>query len=169
MERRVCNYMKIIEFNSHYTEKLINLILSIQVGEFAIKITRTEQPDLEIIPEFYQTNKGNYWIAVQSDSVIGSLGLVDIGNNQVALRKMFVHKDFRGKDYKIAQQLLDIALAWCKEKSINDIYLGTTTSYLAAHRFYAKNNFVQINKSALPLSFPLVLVDNMFYHHIITK
>jgi hypothetical protein len=34
--------------------------------------------------------------------------LLDIGNNKSALRKMFVAKDYRGKEFGVAQNLLGL-------------------------------------------------------------
>lgn len=145
------------------TEKIINLILSIQTTEFGVAITREDQPDLEIISEFYQQGNGNFWIASYNQEIVGTIALLDIGNNQSALRKMFVHPDFRGKTHLVAQKLLDILISHAKNSQINDIYLGTTAKYLAAHRFYEKNGFRTIDKRSLPETFPLVHVDTIFY------
>lgn len=43
------------------------------------------------------------------------------------------------------------------------MWLGTTERFLAAHRFYEKNGFVLVDRSALPASFPLMAVDSRFY------
>lgn len=156
--------MQIIKFSQQYTEKLIDLILNIQVNEFSIAITRKDQPDLADISGFYQVGKGNFWLAVDDDNtVIGTIGLIDIGNNQAALRKMFVDTRFRGKNYGIAQSLLNTVCQWCQKSQIDQIYLGTTAAYHAAHRFYEKNDFVEITKSELPLDFPVMAVDSKFY------
>ncbi|HVN38503.1 MAG TPA: GNAT family N-acetyltransferase, partial [Myxococcota bacterium] len=39
-----------------------------------------------------------------------------------------------------------------------------TSKFLAAHRFYAKNGFREIAKSDLPPSFPVMAVDDRFFH-----
>lgn len=156
--------IKIIKFDMQYTEQIIDLILNIQVKEFGVKITRHEQPDLEIIPSFYQVNKGGFWIAVNDNyEVIGSIGLINIGNAQAALRKMFVKDGYRGKELCIAQKLLDCLIEHCNNQGINHIFLGTTLLYHAAHRFYEKNNFVELTKSNLPPNFPIMGVDTKFY------
>ena len=78
--------------------------------------------------------------------MIGSITLIDIGNSQCALRKMFVIKEYRGKDKGIAQQLLDTVFEWCKLKNIREIYLGTISILHAAQRFYEKNGFHEVPK-----------------------
>ncbi|WP_421864991.1 GNAT family N-acetyltransferase [Parvibaculum sp.] len=95
--------------------------------------------------------------------VVGTIGVVDIGNNQVALKKMFVHADARGKASGVAQALMDTAKNWCRERGVESIILGTTARMLAAHRFYEKNGFVEQQMEQLPPNFPVVHVDTKFY------
>lgn len=139
------------------------LILEIQQKEFLIDIDIARQPDLQQIPSFYQKGKGNFWVAKNGETVIGTIALVDIGNDQGALRKMFVNKDYRGKEFGTGQKLLDRLLAWAGENGLKEILLGTTAKFLAAHRFYEKNGFEEIAKTDLPAAFPVMSVDVKFY------
>ena len=61
--------------------------------------------------------------------------------------------------------LLNELLAWAREKDLSEIYLGTTSKFLAAHRFYEKNGFEEIPKSSLPERFPVMIVDVKFYKY----
>lgn len=160
--------MTIQAFSPVYEERIFDLIIPIQTEEFGIKITRQDQPDLAQIPDFYQKGNGNFWIAIVQKVVVGTIALLDIGHHRVALRKMFVHKDYRGKERGVAQTLLDEAQRWAESRGISDIFLGTTAKFLAAHRFYEKNGFVEIDKTALPTSFPIMAVDTKFYHRPIS-
>ncbi len=155
--------LHIRRFSPCFKEQVMALILSIQQTEFHIPITAQDQPDLGDIQGFYQQGTGNFWIAVSQGQVVGSLSLKDIGNGQAALRKMFVHPDFRGKTSGTAADLLRTSLEWSVTKGISEIFLGTTDKFLAAHRFYEKNGFIPIKKEALPRQFPLMAVDTMFY------
>ena len=85
--------------------------------------------------------------------------------NQVALRKMFVAPEYRGSQYGTATLLLKKVFEWSKEVEIEQIYLGTTEQFLAAHRFYEKNGFKEITTSNLPQSFPIMKVDSKFYQY----
>lgn len=78
---------------------------------------------------------------------------------------MFVKGDYRGKEFGVGQALLNTAFEWAKEKKLTDIYLGTAEILLAAHRFYEKNGFVEIEKTALPAAFPIMQVDTKFYQY----
>ncbi len=86
-----------------------------------------------------------------------------------ALRKMFVHKNFRGKEYGVGQTLLNTVLEWAKQKKINEILLGTTEKFIAAQRFYEKNGFTEIEKRLLPGEFPVMEVDVKFYKYTIVN
>lgn len=151
------------EYREEYKDDVINLILPIQRDEFAIPITKEDQPDLSDISNFYQSGKGNFWVALCEGQVVGTISLVDIGNDQGALRKMFVKTDFRGRPHDAAKLLLQQLMLWSREHDIHNIYLGTTEKFLAAHRFYEKNNFIRINREMLPDSFPIMKVDTRFY------
>ena len=155
--------LKVKEYSAKYKNEIIALILNIQNNEFDIAITSDQQPDLHRIQDYYQTGRGNFWVAVKAGNVIGTISLIDIGNSQAALRKMFVHKDYRGSIHGTANHLLSELLDWSKSKSIQEIYLGTTSKFHAAHRFYEKNHFIEIEKSMFPKNFPVMEVDTKFY------
>lgn len=154
-------------YTDQYRQQVIDLILDIQRNEFSVPITIDEQPDLKDIPGFYQKANGNFWIAVSDNLVVGTIALLDIGNSQGALRKMFVNKTYRGKEYGVGQKLLNLLLAWAKHKDYTGIFLGTTEKFVAAQHFYEKNGFVEINKASLPAAFPVMAVDVKFYKYLI--
>ena len=154
-------------YTDDYKQPVIDLILRIQTAEFNVAITAGDQPDLQDIPGYYQQDAGNFWVAILDNTVIGTIALSDIGNEQGALRKMFVHKDYRGKDYGVAQALLNTLLSWAKEKELLEIFLGTTDKFHAAHRFYEKNHFQQVPVDSLPANFSRMAVDSIFYKHIL--
>ena len=87
----------------------------------------------------------------------GSLGF------WAALRKMFVAAPFRGRELGVAGKLLDALLAHARAQGIARIFLGTTDKFLAAHRFYEKKGFEELQKAELPKAFPVMAVDSKFY------
>lgn len=149
-----------------YSDKYKNQIiqLTFKIGEeFNFHISLNDQPDLLMIPKFYQAGLGNFWIAINSDKVVGTIGLVDIGNNQGTIRKVFVDSEYRGKEKNVSTALLNTLINWCRQKNINEIYLGTRAIFLAAHRFYEKNGFKEISGETLPKTFPMNSADSKFY------
>jgi N-acetylglutamate synthase-like GNAT family acetyltransferase len=103
-------------------------------------------------------------VALDQGKVVGTIALLDIGNEQVALRKMFVAATHRGSAHGVAAKLLDTLFAWCAQRGVRDVFLGTTAKFLAAHRFYEKNSFTEIARETLPAAFPVMVVDTRFYH-----
>lgn len=159
------NTVFITSYESKYQSEVVDLIVHIQQKEYNVPITKEEQPDLLEIEEFYQRDNGNFWVATYDGKVVGTVALLDIGNQQVALRKMFVKKEFRGKVWGAASMLLQTAISWAKERGLEGIYLGTTVQFLAAHRFYEKNGFQSVSMEELPESFPVLQVDKKFYRY----
>lgn len=64
--------MKIITYQDKYKEQIIDLILHIQNDEAKINLSPEEQPDLLDIPSYYQKDGGEFWIALDGDTVIGT-------------------------------------------------------------------------------------------------
>lgn len=154
----------IASLDNRYGTQAVDLILPIQQLEFNVPITAEQQPDLMDIEGFYIRPGGGFWGAFADGKLVGTIALIAIGHQAGAIRKMFVKKEFRGKEHGIAQRLMGILLQYCKEHGIADIYLGTVNHMLAAHRFYERNSFHEIAKSDLPSYFPLMSADNKFYH-----
>jgi len=100
----------------------------------------------------------------EAGMIVGSIALMSVGHGAGVIRKMFVKREFRGKELSIAQRLLDTLVAYCRENGIGDLYLGTVDRMKAAHRFYERNGFRPIEMEALPSYFPRMLTDNLFYH-----
>jgi len=159
--------IEVYTYLDSYKQQIIDLILDIQRNEFGVPITLEAQPDLKSIPSFYQKDNGNFWVAIIENKIVGTIALLDIGNSRGALRKMFVHKDFRGKEYGIGQALLNTLLEWARQNNFKEILLGTTEKFIAAQRFYEKNGFSEIDKQLLPKEFPVMEVDVKFYKYII--
>jgi GNAT superfamily N-acetyltransferase len=75
---------------------------------------------------------------------------------------MFVAPSSRG-EVGAAALLLEALLAHAARSGIAAIWLGTTDRFLAAHRFYEKHGFRQVDPSTLPATFPRMQVDSIFY------
>jgi len=154
---------RIQPFQPGLETQVLDLILPIQQVEFGVPITARDQPDLARIPEVYQTGRGGFWVGLDGDRVVGTLGLLAFGEapwGGGALRKMFLHRDARGSG--LAQALLDTALDQAQAQGLPGLWLGTLPHMAAAHRFYARNGFRRIAPEALPPDFPRMAVDTVF-------
>ena len=155
--------VQIVPYEDRHLAGIRDLIVPIQRNEFGFSITYEDQPDLHDIPGFYRRGGGGFWVAVDGPEVVGSIALVDIGNAQGALRKMFVKQPYRGASHRIARHLLDRLLDHAAQRRIDEIFLGTTEKFRAAHRFYEKSGFTLVEERALPDRFPRMNVDTRFY------
>ena len=155
--------IEIQSFEPKYESEVIDLIVSIQNGEFGLPITAEDQPDLRIIPAFYQTRNGDFLVALSEQKVVGTISLKDIGNGQGALRKMFVAAPFRGKEHGLGGRLLRRLVTDAAQHGISEVFLGTTRRMLGAHRFYEKNGFREVTVEDLPKTFPQTGFDDKFY------
>jgi len=145
-------------------DKVASLIVRIQREEFGIDIALQDQPDLLNIGQFYQRKNGNFWCATNSyEEIVGTIALLDIGNRMGAIRKMFVRQDYRGKEKNAAKDLLDVLENWSMQKQFETLYLGTIDKFKAAQRFYFRNDYKMIDPSRLPVNFPKMNVDNLFF------
>lgn len=141
-----------------------DLILGIQQREFGFSIAWDDQPDLHDIPGWYRAGAGEFWVARdETGRVVGTIGLRDIGGGIGALRKMFVAKEWRGPERRVALSLVETLLAHARARGLATILLGTTEAFRAAHRFYEKCGFRQVDAATLPVSFPRMSGDTRFY------
>jgi GNAT superfamily N-acetyltransferase len=148
---------------NEYCDQIIKLILSIQQKEFGLSITINQQLDLLDIETNYHQGGGNFWGAFLGEELVGTIAMINCGHQSACIRKMFVKSDYRGKELGIAQLLLNTLLQYCGGEKITAIYLGTVQELRAAHRFYERNGFTQIAVADLPIYFPRMPSDTMFY------
>lgn len=155
--------LSIRSFSTQDAQAVVDLVLPIQQVEFGVPVKASDQPDLLDIPAYYFNGNGHFWVAFWEDELVGSMGLLDYGGGGFALRKMFVAKAYRGADYNVAARLWLTGLEWVRQHQGSEIVLGTVDQLKAAHRFYEKQGFELIEKSALPANFPRMEVDTLFY------
>ncbi len=158
----------IVPFAERHADPVASHVLSIQRDEFGIAITLDDQPDLRDVAGTYRRGAGEFWVAEHEGAVVGTIGLLDFGGEQAALRKMFVARGGRGADAGIARRLVDVLVRRCQTHGVRELYLGTTEPMRAAQRFYAKSGFVEIAPAELPPAFPRMAVDTKFFRRVIS-
>lgn len=114
------------------------------------------------IEELYQLPGRHYWVALNDDTVIGSVGIVVIGDYAV-LKSLFVFKVWRGEEKGVAGSLMKVATDKAKEEGCTTMYLGTMEQFKAAQRFYAKHGYEQITEQDLPPGYPSNEIDKVFF------
>lgn len=141
----------ISEFDISDQKSIREFVLNIQNVEFNLDFKENEQPDLVNTPNFYKN--GCFWTAKIQNEIVGTIGLQQLDPKNSALRKMFVKKEFRGKEYNIASLLFDKLIEFAKKESVVTIWLDTPSVATASHKFYERNGFVQTYKESLPINY----------------
>ncbi|MBG0791812.1 MAG: GNAT family N-acetyltransferase [Desulfovibrionaceae bacterium] len=157
--------MRIVSYSGQDPDRIIDLITTIQIREFGVATSAEKQPDLRDIPGCYQQGAGDFWLALENDELVGTIALLDVGNGVCALRKMFVKKAYRGRERGIGAALMHTLLDRARERGVREVYLGTVDVYHAAHRFYEKNGFTEVERREVPDSVPLMDVDVKYYRY----
>lgn len=156
---------KIISLDNRDISHIIDLILPIQQIEHGVPVTIADQPDLLDIEKNYQQTGGGFWGIRHEGQIIGTIALIKMADRQGGvIRKMFVKKEFRGKEFGLAQKLLEHLIAYANDIDLTALYLGTVHILQAAIRFYERNHFLPLSKAHLPSNFPLMEVDDTFYY-----
>jgi N-acetylglutamate synthase-like GNAT family acetyltransferase len=162
-EEEASSPIEIVPFQPRYREGIASVILPIQQSELSIPITLDAQPDLQDIPGHYQKDNGNFWVALDQERVVGTVALLDIGHRQGALRQMFVSRAYRGAAHGVSGALVETLLAWCRERGLRQVFLGTPSKLPAAHRFCEKHGFRPVAREQLPARFPALALEDRFY------
>jgi N-acetylglutamate synthase-like GNAT family acetyltransferase len=149
------------KFERQWQAQVADLVLGIQNNEFNLGITLAMQIDLQDTEKFY--NKGGFWVAIVNEKVVGSIGLQELTEGVGILRKMFVDKNFRGKELSIAQKLFDVLLEEAQKMKLKQLYLDTPPIAYAAHRLYERNGFVETTRDKLPNTYKFVEMPLKFY------
>ena len=145
--------MKIISYDDKYKNQVIDLILHIQNVEYSVGLSIEDQPDLIDIVKSYFTDGGSFWVAIDNGRVIGTLGLQKRENQVGILKKFFVCKEYRGKEFGVSIKLYDELLKYAKMKKIKSIILDTPAVANRSHSFYKKIGFKEITKEQLPIKY----------------
>ena len=84
---------------------------------------------------------------------------------QMELQKLYVLSYYHGSGAGAA--LMQTVLELARELQPDYVWLDTHTTNTRAIRFYEKNGFMEIDKSLLPLEFPVMAVDVKFYKYVV--
>lgn len=144
-------------------KQIVYMIENIQKKEFSLPITdKINTCITKAEEEFYFNKSYNFWYAVDDiGTIIGSIGLKKIDDNNAELKKFFVHVKYRGKG--VARKLLYSLLKAAIKHRFKYLYLGTVDILDAAQRFYKKYGFSRIKEAELPTDFSKCELDTLFF------
>ncbi|BDG47259.1 GNAT family N-acetyltransferase [Parageobacillus sp. KH3-4] len=84
-------------------------------------------------------SKENIWILEIEGEPKGSISIKKVNDKVAQLGLFLVEPDLRGSGY--GKQLLQTAIAFCKEKGYQAVILWTNSELKTARRIYEKNGF----------------------------
>ncbi len=113
------------------------------------------------IIDVYKLEGNQFWVAMNQDKVIGSIGVIRLTEGNLVLKSMFVDRGFRGQG--ASSLLLNHVISWGTGNNCKHIFLGTMSQFTAAQKFYEKNAFVQCGPADLPADFVGNTLDTIFY------
>jgi putative acetyltransferase len=95
--------------------------------------------DLEDLEKFYGEGNGRFFVLVDGEQVIGSVGWYRRDDATVELRKLYLHPDYRGRG--LGRQLLEHAMATATERGFRRMLLETAEVLREAKALYLRYGF----------------------------
>lgn len=137
---------QIIEFQPKYEYEIKLLIGNVLKGVGVMPELEgpLEDDDLNGISETY-SGKSRFWLAIENDKVIGTVAVLNLGENIAKLKCMFVLLDYHGLG--VGQALFDKAVDFVTHEGFKKLILNTHTLEKRAHCFYEKNGFVKTSET----------------------
>ena len=99
--------------------------VAIRMGEFA---------------KTYDSRKDYFAIAELDGKIVGSIVINGLSDESAQVRWFLVHPDARGRG--LGHQLIDSAIAFCRERGFKEIGLWTISELKAAAHLYRQAGFV---------------------------
>jgi GNAT superfamily N-acetyltransferase len=105
------------------------------------------EDDLHDISATYLGDGSNFWVVESPDGLIGMAAVSRVDERTGRVRRMRVTASWRRKG--VAQALLRIAMAFCRECGYNRVILDTTHMQTDAHRLYERAGFTKTGEHEL--------------------
>jgi N-acetylglutamate synthase-like GNAT family acetyltransferase len=150
--------VEIVEYEERFQPAIDRMMEEIQ-SEYSEKITTSRSTKIN---EAYKLPNQKYWVALEGETVAGTIGLVLISNHNAVVKRMMVHPAYRGEK-GVSKALLLKSFEWGRSYAMKKVYLGTMAQFVAAQKFYTKNGFKEIALDDLPVDMPVNTMDSIHY------
>ena len=114
------------------------------LAEFGLTMGAGADTDAQLfaLPASYEEHGGHFWVAtLESGAMLGTCGVFPVGEASYELRKMYLASAARGLG--LGRRLLDVAIAFARERHALEMVLDTTEQMTRARAFYEANGFVR--------------------------
>jgi putative acetyltransferase len=133
--------MSIVPFESRHADGF-RLLVAETLREFGFELDPEFDGDLDDPAATY----AGLWVALDSDDVVGSVALRELGDGALELKRMYLRPDQRGRG--LGKELLALALAWARERGARVVRLDTSERMVAAQRLYEAHGFRRVPGTA---------------------
>src|SRR3954447_14580846 len=129
--------MSIVPFQPEHAEGF-RVLVGDTLREFGFEPDPALDDDLDDPAAAYAA----LWIALDGETVVGSVALRELGGGVVQLKRMYLRPDQRGRG--LGKQLLALALEWADTEGVKAIRLDTSERMVAAQKLYEANGFKRV-------------------------
>ena len=120
------------------------LILGILAKEYPFDKSAYSDSDLDKISETYGNKRDSFFVVEEADEVVATVGVKEESKDEALLRRLFVDLKHRKRGY--GTELLDKAVAFCREMGYKKIYFRCTDRMSDAMRLCLKKGFIETEK-----------------------
>jgi putative acetyltransferase len=129
-------------FTGKDAESVKELILAILTKEYPFDKSAYSDSDLDKIGEVYGGAKESFFVIEENGSVVGTAGIKEDSPDSALLRRLFVDLKYRKKGY--GSELLDKAMAFCRDKGYKRVYFKCTDRMKDAMNLCLRKGFKEI-------------------------
>ena len=120
------------------------LIISILTKEYPFDKSAYSDSDLDKIAQTYGGVRDSFFIIDEGGEIIGTVGVKEESRDEALLRRLFV--DLKHRKHGYGTELLDKAVAFCREMGYKRIYFRCTDRMSDAMRLCLKKGFIETEK-----------------------
>lgn len=128
-------------------QQICNLINGIMGQEFGADAVAYPTQDIEKLSENYGKPGEAFFVAVDGNQIVGTVGVKKEDERVALMRRLFVSSVYRKK--KIGIQLVERALQFAKEVGYSEVVFKTTSKMVKANELCQKCGFIQRAKIVL--------------------
>jgi putative acetyltransferase len=112
---------------------------------FETYITASITEEIGRIEAYYTTRNGRFWVAYETNTLVGMVGVEKQPDGAMELRRMYVSSDFRRKG--IAHKMLEYVENQCRMDGIPMMVLSTSELQPAAIGFYEASGYELVKET----------------------
>jgi len=107
-----------------------------------------EVPDLFRFDEHYSAPRGAFFVVLERNAVVGSVGVERVDDDTAELHRLYLDSRLRGRG--TGRALVEAVLDWCRAQKIGRLILWSDTRFDQAHRLYTRMGFSRTGERTLP-------------------